>query len=384
MRAGRFPGRLLIFTVLFLRLLWLQRRRKPVPDKVRQVLILHQFLLGDALMATSLLAKAREQFPQARIVLACPPSQAALYQGRPYGIEALAWQPRDFASIWRLFCLPPSDVVYLMGENRLSFLARALGARWIVGFAGERPAYKNYLLDEAVPYAMEPECWSETAARLIDGPMPRAFQLADWTWPALAGFASPPARYLVLHVGASSATKFWPASHWQQLAVQLRQQGWHLVWSCGPGEQWLIEQVRPLVSDTVLAGCLSLLQLRQLLAGAQACVAPDTGIAHLAKVAGVPLVMLFGPGNATLFGAGSFFAASPCVSVGSTWFPCRNQRSVHHRAVDWVQRCARPAGTPPQGCAIAQCMQSIDVEMVLVALLPLLSFVRQAPSGMKS
>jgi hypothetical protein len=58
MKASRFPGRALIFLSLLLRLPWQWLRRKPQPEQVQRVLILHQFLLGDALMATSLLAKA--------------------------------------------------------------------------------------------------------------------------------------------------------------------------------------------------------------------------------------------------------------------------------------------------------------------------------------
>jgi hypothetical protein len=68
--------------------------------------------------------------------------------------------------------MPRFDLVLLMGENRLSYLARAIGARWIVGFAAEQPAHKNWLLDEAVPYASQPEAWTDTAARLVDGPEP--------------------------------------------------------------------------------------------------------------------------------------------------------------------------------------------------------------------
>jgi hypothetical protein len=170
MKPGRFPGRLLIFASLLWRLPGQCLRSRPATATVGRILVLHQFLLGDALMATSLLAKLRQQFPLAQIVLACPPLQAPLYQERPYGIQILAWHPRDFSSIRRLFAQPRFDLVYLMGENRLSYLARAMGARWIIGFAGERPAYKNWLVDQAIPYAQQPECWSESAARLVEGP----------------------------------------------------------------------------------------------------------------------------------------------------------------------------------------------------------------------
>jgi len=362
---GRFPGRVLIFAALLFRLPW-QWLRRP-PQAVQRILVLHQFLLGDALMATSLLAKLRQRYPQADIVLACPPLQAGLYDSRPYGVRAVPWHPRDFASIRRLFAMPRFDVVYLMGENRLSYLARAIGARWIVGFAGELPQYKNWLVDEAVPYADQPEAWTDTAARLVDGPPPPPFDVADWPL-GVQQLPPLPANYVVLHVGASSPTRYWPAANWQSVAAGLRARGLAVVWSGGPGEGHLIEQVQPLPQDTVIAGTLSLPQLRAVLAAARACVCPDTGIAHLAKVAGVPLVMLFGPGSEVLFGGSDFFRLYTCLGAGPALFPCRFQRSVHHRPVGWALRCFRPAGDQPGGCKQVQCMAAVKPEVVLQLL----------------
>ena len=232
----------------------------------------------------------------------------------------MPWHPRDFASIRRLFALPRVDMVYLMGENRLSYLARAIGARWIVGFDGEIPHYKNWLVDERIPYADEPEAWTDTAASLVDGPAPRPFDLAHWPLgeqriPAL------PERYVVLHVGASSPTRYWPSEYWQSLAASLRERGLAVVWSGGPGEHHLIERVAPLPQDIVISGSLTLPQLRAVLAAAQACVCPDTGIAHLAKTASVPLVMLFGPGSEELFGASHFFSRYICLGAGPALVP---------------------------------------------------------------
>ncbi|OWY37435.1 heptosyltransferase [Xenophilus sp. AP218F] len=371
MRPGRFPGRLLIFAALLWRLPGQWLRRKPAARSVKRVLILHQFLLGDALMATSLLAKARERFPQADIALACPPGQAALYASRPYGVRALPWQPRDFASIRRLFAEPRFDMVYLMGENRLSFLARAIGARWIVGFAAETPAYKNWLLDEQVPYSPQPESWTDTAATLVDGPDPAPFRLDDWPLTA-AALPNLPERYVVLHVGASSATRFWPAQSWREVAAAARRGGCVVAWSCGPGEQALLDTIQPQAGDLVWAGSLSLPQLRTALAGAKACVCPDTGIAHLAKTALCPLIMLFGPGDPALFGASRFFAAQRCLAAGPAWFPCRNQRSVHYRPVDWALRCFRKAGGSTDECSNAQCMVAIMPGIVCQALMNLI------------
>lgn len=366
MKASRFPGRALIFLSLLLRLPWQWLRRKPEAATVQRVLILHQFLLGDALMATSLLAKARQRYPQADIIMACPFGQVSLYGGQPYGVRAFGWHIRNFASVCQLFSMPRFDLVLLMGENRLSYLARAIGARWIVGFANEQPAHKNWLLDEAIPYATEPECWSETASRLVDGDEPAPFDLQSWPVESLNMESGP---YVVLHVGASSPTKFWPAANWHDLAERVRGHGWHIVWSCGPGEAKLLDGLPQPAIDDVMDGCLSLPELRQLLAGAQACVSPDTGVAHLAKTAASPLVMLFGPGSVTLFGPGRFFSKSPCIGVGIPVFPCRQQKDVHCRQVAWVLRCSRRFGVSSPECSRALCMEAITVDMVWKALL---------------
>ncbi|MEQ6289673.1 glycosyltransferase family 9 protein [Vogesella sp. GCM10023246] len=372
MKNSRVPGRLLIFALLLPRLLFGWLRRKPAAANVQRIVVLHQFLLGDALMATSLLAKLRQQYPAAEILLACPPLQTGLYAARPYGVQTLPWMPRDFSSIWRLCTLGRVDWVLLMGENRLSFLGRAMGARWVSGFAGETPAYKNWLLDEAVPYADTPEAWTDTAARLVDGPEPARFALSDWPLPS-ATLPDLPARFVLLHVGASSATRYWPADSWAALARQLRAQGLGIVWSCGPGEQHLLPTAGIAPDDTVLAGTLSLPQLRLVMARALVNVCPDTGVAHLAKTTGQPLVMLFGPGAEILFGPGRFFAGSPFAGVGPAWFPCRNQRTIHHREVAWALRCGRRLGDAPPACRRPLCMESIQVVDVINTLVRLLS-----------
>lgn len=370
-KQRRLPGRLLIFAALLCRLPWQFLRRRPAAEGIQRILVLHQFLLGDALMATSLLAKLRERYPRAEIVMACPKGQVELYQSRPYGITAVGWHPRDFASVRQLFAMPRFDLAFLCGENRLSFLAHAIGARWIIGFAAEAPAYKNWLVDEAIPYSTTPESWTDTAAKLVEGPDPRPFNIADWPLsdPGLPVFSRP---YVVLHVGASSPTRYWPAPNWREVAVYVRARGLTVVWSCGPGEEHLIGEIQPVPDDATMAGNLNLVQLRALLHGARAVVCPDTGVAHLAKTAAVPQVMLFGPGSETLFGASRFFSSTPCLGVGPVWFPCRIQRDIHYRQTDWAMRCYRTVGAKEGQCRKPQCMavtRSGDVMNVLEELL---------------
>jgi hypothetical protein len=117
------------------------------------------------------------------------------------------------------------------GRNRLSYLARAIGARWIVGFAAEQPAHKNWLLDEAMPYATEPESWTDTAARLVDGPEP-ALSTCDH------GLLPLNMECRTLHGAACWGQLSYPllaCGTLAGLAECIRGQ-LVMVWSCGPGE----------------------------------------------------------------------------------------------------------------------------------------------------
>src|SRR5664279_5936576 len=60
-------------------------RHRTAPRVPQRVLIAHDLLLGDTIMLTPLLAKCRERWPSADIVMTCIPAYCGLYATRPYG-----------------------------------------------------------------------------------------------------------------------------------------------------------------------------------------------------------------------------------------------------------------------------------------------------------
>jgi ADP-heptose:LPS heptosyltransferase len=336
-----------------------------------RILVLHHLLLGDTLMLTALLAKLRARHPSAQIVLTVPRAFADLYATRPYGVIAHPFDPRDFATFRALLARPRFDLAILPADNRWSWLARALGARWIVGLAGDRPAHKNWPVDELVPYSATPTAFCETVADLVPGAPPPPYATAQWTAPAAPAAREAPEmgrRYAVLHVGASSVLKLWPAERWRSLAAWLEARGLDVVWSAGPGEAAILDAVDPGTTRRRIAGTLSLPQLWHLLARARLLVCPDTGVAHLGRIVGVPTVTLFGPGSVTICGPGEFFAAMPARAVTVDPFPCRDQTVQFFREVPWARRCERLYGDPPERCPRARCMEAIDLESVTRAI----------------
>ena len=344
---------------------WGVRRRRPVAP--RRILVLHHLLLGDTLMITGLLAKLRALHPAADIVMTANRAWAPLYARRPYGVAVHPFDPREFRTFATLLAGARFDLAILPADNRWSWTARALGARWIVGLAGDHPAHKNWPVDDLVPYSSTPTAFGETAAALVAGAPPARFRTADWPAPEAHDVPTFGDRYAVLHVGASSPLKQWPAPCWRELAAALERRGLTVVWSAGPGEGSILDAIDGASARPRIAGSLSLAQLWHVLAGARLLVCPDTGIAHLGRIVGVPTVTLFGPGSALICGPGEFFADMPGCAVTVDPFPCRDQTIQFFREVPWARRCERLYGDGPDRCARARCMEAVGVGAVLAA-----------------
>jgi ADP-heptose:LPS heptosyltransferase len=355
--SARIP---VILLALLRRVFTLGRRRAPVDPK--RILIVHHQLLGDTLLMTALVACLHERWPRAELVMTVPVAFVPLFQKRPYGLTVLPHDPRYPGTVLKLLRAGRFDLALVPGDNRNSWLAMALGARWIVAFSGDRPAYKNWVVDEFVRYSDSPKTWADMLVALTGGGAPAPYRVTDWPAPDYAPFELPRSPYCVLHVGASSPLKLWQPEKWRALAEQVSAQGLTVAWSGGKGEQVLVDAIDPEIRHASFAGRLDLAQMWRLLQNAAMLVSLDTSIAHMGRLTGTPTVTLFGPGSEVLFGAGEFWRNSPYAGVTIDVF-CRDQKSLFKREIHWVRRCYRT----PAECSRAICMEGIDVKMVLDA-----------------
>ncbi len=98
----------------------------------------------------------------------------------------------------------------------------------------------------------------------------------------------------VLHPGAASGARRWPASRWRQVAGELAAAGHAVVVTGTPQEAALVHEVagsHPVRTAT----SLRVEQLFGLVASARLLLSGDTGLAHVASAFGTPSVVLFGP-----------------------------------------------------------------------------------------
>jgi ADP-heptose:LPS heptosyltransferase len=115
----------------------------------------------------------------------------------------------------------------------------------------------------------------------------------------------PLAGATVVHPGAASGARRWPAERFAAVARAERAADRRVVVTGSAAEQALAQRVARgagLDADAVLAGRTDLIELAALVAAAGRVVCGDTGVAHLATAFATPSVVLFGPTPPRLWG----------------------------------------------------------------------------------
>lgn len=251
---------------------------------MRRVLVYRAIGLGDFLTGVPALRALRRALPDHELLLAAPEIQRPLAKlvGAVDGLlptEELA--PVDWSG-------PPPDVaVDLHGNGPASHrLLDALSPRRLVAF--ETPDGPRWHADEH-----ERVRWCRLAYW--------AFGVAadpDDVRLTVPSVVPPLRRAVVVHPGAASGSRRWPADRFAAVAAWAASLGLPVGITGSPAEAPLAEEVRRragLPTDALLAGRTDLAQLAALVADARLVVSGDTGTAHLASAYGTPSVVLFGP-----------------------------------------------------------------------------------------
>jgi ADP-heptose:LPS heptosyltransferase len=268
------------------------------------VLVLRALGLGDALTAVPALRGLRRLFPRRRLLLAAAGEAPELL--RACGVVDDVVLTRDLSGPPPGAGLGPHIAVNLHGRGPHSHrLLAAAGPRRIVAYPCPPFVPDGPRWDDG---EHEVRRWTrlvdEAAARRGRRPVCRADDLrlalpASVSAGAVGGRGGlPDGPYAVLHPGASSGARRWPARRWARLAGELERCGIPVVLTGGPGERALaagVASAAGIPPSRSTAGDLSLPALAALVAGAALLVCGDTGVAHLGTALGTPSVLLFGP-----------------------------------------------------------------------------------------
>ncbi len=269
------------------------------------LVVLRPLGLGDFLTAVPAYRALARAYPEHRRVLAAP---RALHD-----LAALTGAFAAAVDVRPLAPLPPvlrraALAVDLHGRGPASQrVLVASGAERLIAFAcAEVPETRGGAAWDAGEH--EVARWCRMLAHAGIAADPADLALAP---PALRADAR---NATIVHPGAQSGARRWPAERFAAVARDERRRGRRVLVTGSLAERPLALEVARcagLVESEVVAGRTSALDLAALVAHAGRVVCGDTGIAHLATAFGTPSVVLFGPTPPRQWGP----PARPCHRV---------------------------------------------------------------------
>lgn len=294
-----------------------------------RVLVIHPGGLGDLLLALPALAHLAERLP-ATLEVAGHPERLALLAGSPYAARTL---PLEGLGLHTLFTPdPPREVLSRLrayeaivswfgaGDPTYRAHLEAIGVPVVVArstpLPGVRLHVSRHLLLTLSPLVPPPP-EIPPVGLTVTGEERREAE----RWCRVHGLD--PGRLILLHPGAGGSAKRWPADRFGALVGLLREAGLSPVVVAGPADGEAVRELHAAVAGErlVVAPDLALRPLAALSAIARGFVGNDSGLTHLAAVAGTPTLALFGPTDpavwAPLGPASRVLAARPVA--GDPW-----------------------------------------------------------------
>ncbi|MBY4401619.1 glycosyltransferase family 9 protein [Rhodococcus fascians] len=177
----------------------------------------------------------------------------------------------------------------------LALLLRMAGVEWVGAISVDYPGSLldlRHSVSDDIPEAERALSLVEAAGYARDGEGSSLRLRPRATGPGNESVDS--SSYVVYHPGAAVPARRPTARHSRDIVRALSSNGFRVVVTGGPDELELAQFVADGKVPN-LAGRLTLGELADLYAGAEAVVVPNTGPAHLAAAVGVPTVSLFAP-----------------------------------------------------------------------------------------
>ena len=368
--------------------------------KPKKVLFIATRQIGDVLVTTPLISKARELWPDAEFHFLGYRGKLEMLKGNPDITELIESSDRprlpEYLSLFnRLFqrydlaiVTQPSDRAYLYGLlaafRRVGVIS---GHPQGIGDADRKTErqnawkkaicihtvnvdyFKQHVIIEKLRLL---EVFYKNAKDLFSKPIVVTPPKDESLTPVIAGQLQSP--YVVVHPGPLTAYKRWPLSYWQILITWLVSQGWQVVLSASPAKQdlqlnqdilsLLDESTRQKVIDT--AGKLSIPQAASLIRDALLYVGIDTSITHLAAACNTKTIALFGPTPPTNFGPwpNGFMGTEPYVLCA------RSQTNGYVTILQGPGECVpcRKAGCDDHPNSLSECLDLLEPAQVITAI----------------
>jgi heptosyltransferase III len=304
-------------------------------DVPKRILFIATRQIGDVLITTPLISKARALWPDAEFHFLGYRGKLGMLKGNPNIQEWIETSDHPgLGEYWRLFCkiFQRYDLAFITQPSDRAYFYGSIAALRRVGVVGAHPQgkgkdNKNAWKKAISMHTVEVDYFNQHVIveklRLLEPfyPTPAIanqalFKDGVWVTPPTAEVLNPEiakqlrAPYVVIHPGPLTAYKRWPLGHWKTVIEWLSTQGLQVVLSASPAQQdldlnrdiltLLNVECRDNVIDT--QGQLNLAQAGTLLRNALFYIGVDTSISHLAAACNTKTIALFGPTPPSNFG----------------------------------------------------------------------------------
>jgi ADP-heptose:LPS heptosyltransferase len=259
--------------------------------------ILRALGLGDLLTAVPALRALARAFPEHHRLLAAPGTLAPLL---PLIVEADEPCLRGLIAVGGLDAEPASPIP----PPEVAANLHGRGPRSHRLLLATKPGRLLAFRHEQVPESAGMPGWRadehevERWCRLLD----ESGIAADPAELAIRPPSSPKPEWtrgaILIHPGAASPARRWPAERWAAVARAQREADCTVILTGSAAEAGLARRIATdagLEPRCAVAGTTGLLDLAALVGAAATVLCGDTGVAHLATALGTPSVLLFGP-----------------------------------------------------------------------------------------
>jgi heptosyltransferase III len=301
--------------------------------KPKKVLFIATRQIGDVLVTTPLISKARELWPDAKFHFLGYKGKLDMLKGNPNIDQIIETSDRpgfgEYLSLFNqlfqrydlAFVTQPSDRAYLYGLVAAFHRVGVLGGhpQGKQSNANKQNAWKKFIsmhtveVDYFTQHVITEklrllEVFFRNPSDLFANPINVTPPIGEPLTPVIASELTQ--AYVVIHPGPLTAYKRWPLGHWQKLITYIVNRSFQVVLSASPAKQDLqlnhdiLSLLEPNVRQKVIdaAGKLSIPQAGSLLRAASLYIGVDTSITHLAAACNTPTIALFGATPPTNFG----------------------------------------------------------------------------------
>ena len=369
----------------------------------QRVLFIATRQIGDVLVTTPLIRRARQLWPKAEFHFLGYQGKLDMLKGNTDIQECIETTDHpsfsEYLSLWsRLFqrydlalVTQPSDRAYfyslIAARRRVGIVAnhpqgqtsqksKSLKNAWKKWFSlqsVEVDYFRQHVVVEKMrllePFISEASLFTSPIALIP----PAAEELSPLFLAQIASGLSNN-KLAVLHTGPLMAYKRWPLAYWQILVTYLVKKGWQVVLSASSAPQdlelndALISLLDPVIQAQVIdtKGGLSIPQMGNLLRQAKLYIGVDTSITHLAAACGTTTIALFGPTPPSNFGPwpNGFIGCAPYV------LRARSQTVANVTILQGPGECVpcRQAGCDDRADSRSACLDLLEPSEVISAI----------------